>query len=107
MSSSSVIDADPVAAYQRCLFRLEEARKRVEAFVAVIQNAADRLKDGKWKLGEASRVGEPINYASWPSGQELQVALRAWQDAGPKVRASWSAVPSDRRIGLKPPAECE
>src|SRR5947209_12976001 len=103
MSTSSISDLDPVAAYQRYLHRLDEAKKRLEGYISAIQNAAERLKDGKWKLGETSRVGEPINYAAWPNGQELQMALKAWQDAGPKVRAAWAAVPTERRIGLKTP----
>jgi hypothetical protein len=102
-----MVETDPVGIYQRYLYRLDEARKRVEAYIGVIQNATERLKDGKWKLGEASRVGDPINYGSWPTGQELQAALKAWQDAGPKVRAAWAAVPAERRIGLKPPQDFE
>jgi len=90
-------DTDSVLAYQQTLERLTTARTAVESLVGPIRKIADLL--AKWR---EIRRAEDICY---PSMTEFQERWDAWQRARKDAESAWTAIPRNRKIGLKEPAE--
>ena len=107
--------SDPVTAYQDVLRKLEAARQFVTKTLDQINSVLKLMENNNWKqvrlLGQSqlttasSNLGMTVDFRSCPSIEQLSQALTDYSKYRESAFAAWKAVPSERQIGLRPPAD--
>jgi hypothetical protein len=106
------MNEDLVQKYLKALGTLKAAKDRMEGYANTIVEAAERLRDGKWKgvatpdfdLEGAS--GPKFDTAGWPHGRLLADALKGYHQAKRAAEEAWKAFGKNPPFGLLPPELC-
>lgn len=100
-----------IRAYQEALQKLEVVQHQAVNLASIVVRASEALEHWQEVTVSNSGIRFPpeahvysIDAKTWPTAQQLGEVLSSWHQMRHEMRNKWSAVPQDRRVGLRPPS---
>jgi hypothetical protein len=104
---------EPISEYQKAIHNVDAAKAVAERLVAVISDAANKLRNWQQVMVSCTSAGFPpevavtkshsINAGEWPTGQQLAEALAAYHHALHEASNAYRRIPEGQRGVVQPP----